>query len=157
MCSIILWAEKDYFWIIWHKGFIYDDPVLFYLTVSLTRVIFVWMLNDTHSRDTYVVCYVIKIIWPNNSEYHRHGGLIWKTIISHLVLCYIHNNPCHAQTHVLWTFFIYHYLSYNIYSWIGQELTIQKQPNTSLKDNGPPSNSGGQTPQSSSNQKSPAG
>ncbi|XP_048000273.1 collagen alpha-1(I) chain-like [Leguminivora glycinivorella] len=39
----------------------------------------------------------------------------------------------------------------------GQELTIQKQPNTSLKDNGPPSNSGGQTPQSSSNQKSPAG
>ncbi|XP_028159663.1 collagen alpha-1(I) chain-like isoform X2 [Ostrinia furnacalis] len=38
----------------------------------------------------------------------------------------------------------------------GQELTIQKQPNTSLKDNGPPSNSGGQTPQSSSNQKSPA-
>lgn len=40
---------------------------------------------------------------------------------------------------------------------IGQELTIQKQPNTSLKDSGPPSNSGGQTPQSSSNQKSPAG
>ncbi|XP_030025246.2 collagen alpha-1(I) chain isoform X3 [Manduca sexta] len=39
----------------------------------------------------------------------------------------------------------------------GQELTIQKQPNTSLKDNGPPSNSGGQTPQSNSNQKSPAG
>ncbi|KAJ2940997.1 hypothetical protein O0L34_g13122 [Tuta absoluta] len=39
----------------------------------------------------------------------------------------------------------------------GQELTIQKQPNTSLKDNGPPSNSGGQTPQSSGNQKSPAG
>lgn len=41
-------------------------------------------------------------------------------------------------------------------SGLGQELTIQKQPNTSLKDNGPPSNSGGQTPQSSSNQKSPA-
>ncbi|VVC89263.1 unnamed protein product [Leptidea sinapis] len=39
----------------------------------------------------------------------------------------------------------------------GQELTIQKQPNTSLKDSGPPSNSGGQTPQSNSNQKSPAG
>ncbi|CAK1595440.1 unnamed protein product [Parnassius mnemosyne] len=39
----------------------------------------------------------------------------------------------------------------------GQELTIQKQPNTSLKDNGPPSNSGSQTPQSNSNQKSPAG
>ncbi|CAH0731581.1 unnamed protein product, partial [Brenthis ino] len=39
----------------------------------------------------------------------------------------------------------------------GQELTIQKQPNTSLKDNGPPSNSGGQTPQSNANQKSPAG